>query len=287
MSYASEKFQKLNKKLDSYIDIIQWDDFHQLRVDYIKNDVLGALANRLWRSFEKLHDQIHSIDTILDVLDEFREVLLYDVVSNERQNELLAKHVLLEHFQMLLLAKCTVQIYVLLLNKVLKSTFPLSRDSLYWESIRSSPVRTWLYVMQMFPFRLVNGCRHLLHLRNPFDAKRLLSRWKVTIETRRELSKKIRYLKHNTETQAICLGILATFNHGGNSHMGGGIHRSGSIIHQLTGITVPRVGTSTDQLTSGNELWQWSEKRKKKKVFYIYISHDAFFLWMKRVSQVE
>ena len=281
MSYLRDRFQQLKRELDSYVHSIQWENFHHLRLKKRKAEEWTCLTQQIWRGMESF-ESLRSIDEIIDIIDGLRGTILCDVSVGEMQNgdEEMglepAECLLLEHFQMLLLAKCAIQVYIHVFGNLLGSTFPLSRDVIYWNSIRRSFFWTLIHVAQVLPLHLVSTSRHLLQMRSVVEMKMFLSKWNLIVETQRWMGKNTRYLKHTMEVQAICLGILSSFPetplnrvvdpqtlNAANLLETSHLRSKDQLVEFVSHLSGLMNDVVRNQLRPGNDLWDWNEKRKK------------------------
>ncbi|KAL1923533.1 uncharacterized protein VTP21DRAFT_8513 [Calcarisporiella thermophila] len=69
----------------------------------------------------------------------------------------------LKELELLFLAKCTVAVYVNVLDKLLSATLPLSEDIFYWETLRGSQFRVLYYILQTTPARVASFVSTLVH----------------------------------------------------------------------------------------------------------------------------
>ncbi|KAG0199325.1 Nuclear control of ATPase protein 2 [Mortierella sp. GBA30] len=140
----------------------------------------------------------------------------------------------LEH---LFLAKCTVAVYLNLLDIILNATLPLSNEIEYWQSLRDNPSWRLLYIVQTSPYRLFSLTRsviistreHLdsligtnqeeerrtrilqhIHYFPTFLKKHLISQpVSFPVAIHYEISSHRKQLQRIKEYQAECLGLLA------------------------------------------------------------------------------
>ncbi|KAF9576096.1 Nuclear control of ATPase protein 2 [Mortierella alpina] len=137
----------------------------------------------------------------------------------------------------LFLAKCTVAVYLNLLDIILNATLPLSNEIEYWQSLRDSPTWRLLYIVQTSPHRLFSLTRSVVvstrdHLDSlietaedkerrtrllqmiqyfpEFLKKHLISQpVSFPVAIHYEISSHRKQLQRIKEYQAECLGLLA------------------------------------------------------------------------------
>ncbi|KAF9191137.1 Nuclear control of ATPase protein 2 [Haplosporangium sp. Z 767] len=140
----------------------------------------------------------------------------------------------------LFVAKCTVAIYLNLLDIILNATLPLATEILYWQSLLDNPSWRLLYILQTSPYRLFSMTRsvvtstrehidtlitttanrdanhhrfHILQLIQYFPTflkKHLISQpVSFPVAIHYEITHRRKQLQRIKEYQAECLGLLA------------------------------------------------------------------------------
>ncbi|CAO3563877.1 unnamed protein product [Mortierella alpina] len=137
----------------------------------------------------------------------------------------------------LFVAKCTVAVYLNLLDIILNATLPLSNEIEYWQSLRDSPTWRLLYIVQTSPHRIISLTRSVVvstrdHLDSLIDTaedkerrtrllkmiqyfpeflkKHLISQpVSFPVAIHYEISSHRKQLQRIKEYQAECLGLLA------------------------------------------------------------------------------
>ncbi|KAF9289825.1 Nuclear control of ATPase protein 2 [Mortierella alpina] len=189
-----------------------------------------ALASGLRTSIEALDLRSGSVPPMERVFLEIEKVEA--LLATEATG---GKHTsTMEH---LFLAKCTVAVYLNLLDIILNATLPLSNEIEYWQSLRDSPTWRLLYIVQTSPHRLFSLTRSVVvstrdHLDSlietaedkerrtrllqviqyfpEFLKKHLISQpVSFPVAIHYEISSHRKQLQRIKEYQAECLGLLA------------------------------------------------------------------------------
>ncbi|KAF9956774.1 Nuclear control of ATPase protein 2 [Mortierella alpina] len=189
-----------------------------------------ALASGLRASIEALDFRSGSVPPMERVFIEIEKIecLLSTGARGGQQTSTM------EH---LFLAKCTVAVYLNLLDIILNATLPLSNEIEYWQSLRDSPSWRLLYIVQTSPHRLFSLTRSVVvstrdHLDSlietaedkerrtrllqmiqyfpEFLKKHLISQpVSFPVAIHYEISSHRKQLQRIKEYQAECLGLLA------------------------------------------------------------------------------